>query len=315
MPQNIYYIAFQNKLLTAEGTQFQRYFGELMRMCYPGFRDTRARAFRGDSGNDGWIESEGAYYQVYGPEINSQNVEEYAIKKITTDFEKLNKGWDDIVKIRKFFFVFNNRMQSISAELQKIMAKIKKDHNLEETGIVDTRQLLGLFNSRSEDEKILLVGDLTSVPERIEDSFSPLSILLNKLANQDRDILHFLNVTHPDFAEKIRINDLSDEIKGKMEYFSHFASEIDNILKNSRGDAQDIVPTLKNLYKKSKEKFPESTLGAPDARYIWMIEELIPPEAHDSSHYTAYRTAAEIIFARYFESCDLYESPGSNSTS
>jgi len=314
MSKYIYRIAFINKLHEAEGTQFQRYFGELMRICHPGFRDTRAPAFRGDGGNDGWIESEGAYYQVYGPEINSQKAEDHAIKKVTTDFEKLKEGWNDIVPIRKFFFVFNNRMQPISSELQKIMAKIKRVHELEEAGIVDTWQILDLFDSISEDRKKLIVGDLISVPE-IEDLLSPLSTLVRKLANKNRDILGYLSVTHPDFSNKIKFNGLSDEIRGKMEYFSHFTSEIDSILKNSRGDAQDIVSPLKDLYQKSKEKIPDTMPDAPDVRYVWMVEELVQPEALDSSHYTSYRAAVEIIFAKYFESCDLYESPGSVSTS
>ncbi|MDR1977149.1 MAG: hypothetical protein LBQ42_00270 [Synergistaceae bacterium] len=311
MPTHIYRSAFKTEVLEAEGTDFQRLFGDLMRIYYPGFRNVRASAFKGDGGNDGWIETEGAYYQVYAPEINSINPEIYAVKKAKEDFKKLKENWDGLVPIRKFFFVFNNRMQPVSADLQKVMAAIKKENNLEEASVIDTYQILEMFDRLNEKYKIRFVGNLNDVPEALEKILSPLAELLKKLAQEDHDIVPYLNAPHPDFSVKIQFNGLSDELKARMDFASHYVGEIDNILSDSRGHAQKIVPALQELYQRSKGEISNEREDASDARYVWMMQELIPSEARGTSHYTSYRAAAEIIFAKYFESCDIYEPPGS----
>jgi hypothetical protein len=128
MNNNYFYqLAFKLKLMESEGNCFQDLFGTLMRSSHPGYRDVSSLAFKGDGGNDGWIEDEGAYYQVYGPQVNSENPEKTAVKKAKDDFEKLKKNWDQIVPIRKYFFVFNSRLKPISADLQKIMVTIKNE--------------------------------------------------------------------------------------------------------------------------------------------------------------------------------------------
>ena len=72
----LYAICFRVKLLEASGSQFQGLFGQIMRIIQPGFREVSAAPYRGDGGNDGWIEDEGAYYQVLRSEKNHRGFSE-----------------------------------------------------------------------------------------------------------------------------------------------------------------------------------------------------------------------------------------------
>lgn len=309
----LYAICFRVKLLEASGSQFQGLFGQIMRIIQPGFREVSAAPYRGDGGNDGWIEDEGAYYQVYAPEATTINPESYAQKKIIEDFQKLKTHWNDVVPVRKFYFVFNNRFKPASADLQKVMAQLKKEYKLEDARIFETSDLLDWFNHMEESAKIQIVGGIPSPNEEFERVLSPLGTLLQALAASSPDPLLFLTDIHPDFSNKIKINNLSEKIKARLELNSHLSSRIDEILKNSRGDAQGIVQRLKMIYNESKSVVPEDSDQASDMRYVYIRDKMIPSEVKKSV-LVSYRAAAEIIIAKYFESCDIYESPGSVGT-
>lgn len=287
----------------------------MMRSSHPGFREVSAPPYKGDGGNDGWIESEGAYYQAYAPEINTVNPDKYAQKKIEEDFQKLKAHWDNVVPVRKFYFVFNNRFKAASADLQKVMARLKKEHGLEEALIFEAADILDLFNRLDENTKIQIVGYLPLPDdEEFEKVISPLGELLRTLAASSPDPFGYLTVPHPDFSEKIRINNLSKDIKARLELCSHHSSKVDEILRNSRGDAQVIVQTLKKIYNESKREVPDDISPTSDLRYSCIVKKMIPSAVKGAAA-AAYRTAAEIIIAKYFESCDIYESPGSVGTS
>jgi hypothetical protein len=45
------------------------------------------------------------------------------------------------------------------------------------------------------------------------------------------------------------------------------------------------------------------------------VDKLIPPSMHEHPHsVAAYRCAAELVLAKYFETCDAYEHPGNLAT-
>ena len=47
-------------------------------------------------------------------------------------------------------------------------------------------------------------------------------------------------------------------------------------------------------------------------RYVWLVESLIPNSIPQHPHtMKAYRQAAQVIIAKYFETCDAYEHPNS----
>ena len=308
----LYQIVFENRVYKSSGTEFQSLFGHVMRATYSGFREVSAPPYRGDGGNDGWIREKGAYYQVYAPDLQTVNPDVQAQKKIVTDFEKLLTNWHETIPVRRFYFVFNRRFTAVSAELQKIVAQLKNKYNLEDADIIESRDILDLFNALDEDKKkSILHGCLPLVSEDFSEIVSPLSNLLWKLVPTSAELMNFLDAEPPDFVEKIKFNKLSPYIQKRMELCSHHIFRIDDILKNNRGDAQIIVNKLKKLYESNRKSIPPDAENAPDVCYVGIVESIIPNEAKHPDTYLSYSLAAEVIIAKYFESCDIYESPRS----
>ena len=59
---------FQNKIYKAYGRSFEDFFVSIMNYSNTEFRQIKSCGNIGDRKNDGYIESEGIYYQVYAPE-------------------------------------------------------------------------------------------------------------------------------------------------------------------------------------------------------------------------------------------------------
>lgn len=64
------YLRMRFKLLIYQrnGNSFERFFSDIMTQTYSGFRVVKPQSPIGDRKNDGFIEEEGIYYQVYAPE-------------------------------------------------------------------------------------------------------------------------------------------------------------------------------------------------------------------------------------------------------
>ena len=61
------HVMFQNKVLQANGNQFEDLFTDVMTRRNSGFTQIRPYGNIGDRKNDGYIKSEGRYFQVYAP--------------------------------------------------------------------------------------------------------------------------------------------------------------------------------------------------------------------------------------------------------
>lgn len=117
---------FQKKVLTSEGTMFQRFFEEIMvRAFFPDFIIIEPWGKKGDGGNDGYIRSKGIYYQSYAPKNPLERARESA-KKFKDDFAKLNEKWNGISEVKEFNFVFNS--DKSNQPLEEVLAVLKKEN-------------------------------------------------------------------------------------------------------------------------------------------------------------------------------------------
>jgi tetratricopeptide (TPR) repeat protein len=121
------YIMLQFKLKIHElyGTEFQIFFENIMQKANVGFRKIPPGG--GDGGNDGWIKKTGEYYQVYSPKTPSIQGAA-AAKKCKDDFHKLQKNWDKIAEIRKYFFVYNDKYSGAGQTVETAIAELKKEN-------------------------------------------------------------------------------------------------------------------------------------------------------------------------------------------
>ncbi len=300
---------FQLKIYKVSGEEFQRLFENIMEYRYPDFQSVAPWGNWGDGGNDGWIPSEKRYFQVYGPKINTNPSPVKATEKLIEDFQKLKNKWSDI---ECYHFVYNDRFNKMPAPIGKALADLQNQYHLQEATPFSMGKLEKTFMALTDDQKMMIVG---AIPTEIPDSIDPRAIgeLLSHLADQETQMLKLLDETAPDFQDKIKFNGLSQPISGYLNSYSYQTQYIDDFLQSRDiGLAQICAVEIHSIYLNSQQEIPDETENAPNLRYVWMIEQLIPPVAHNHPHtLKAYREAAQVILAKYFESCDAYEHPNS----
>ncbi|MGE5494747.1 MAG: hypothetical protein ACM3S4_05555 [Burkholderiales bacterium] len=125
--KNYLRLQFWNKIYEKNGLEFQSFFENIMIKVIPGFQKIRPYGNKGDSGNDGYIPDKGIYYQVYSPKTpNAKDTD--AVKKLKSDFKKLKDNWDDIKKIRQFYFVFNDKKSGSSIIIEKALKDLQSEN-------------------------------------------------------------------------------------------------------------------------------------------------------------------------------------------
>lgn len=306
-------LLFKVKLYEVYGEAFQNLFSRLMELSNPKFQSVAPWGNWGDGGNDGWIEEDGHYFQVYGPKPTTRDVETEAVKKATGDFDKLPEKW---ANVHRYTFVLNDRFCGIPAPLVSAMQKLKIDKSLDEAGAKGCRELTDIFMGLPESERQEIIP---GIPSGQPDYIDPRCVgeLLSNLADNANFGFNYLSGSAPpDFEEKIKINGLTSPISESIKYHFWHVSIVDEFL-NARGSGlqQAISEEIRSLYKAAREAIPDSDPDAPNARYVWLLEQLIPPVASSHPHtLTAYRNAAQIVISKYFETCDAYEHPSSLNT-
>ena len=122
---------------------------------------------------------------------------------------------------------------------------------------------------------------------------------LPQLFRQNEPILYF--------DEKIKINGLTSPVVDYLRIYSYQTQEVDDFLNNRDvGLKQTIAEEMKSLYEESCQKIFKScqkifnSAEASNMRYVWMIEQLIPPNSRKHPHsLKAYREATQVILAKY----------------
>lgn len=298
---------FRLRIHESSGEAFQLLFSKIMAYCTAGFQAVAPWGNWGDGGNDGWIASEGHYFQVFGPKPGTQIKELDAINKSIGDFDKLVAKWGSVAI---YTFVMNDRFQGIPAPVGAALKNLKKNKNLDDAGAMGGMELLNKYMSLADDIKQDIVGSIPDIALNFVDS-SAIGELLTFLADKVASPLSFLTETAPDFNKKISINGITRPIRARLEansYQSHIISEF----LEARDDTlqQGIAQEIRETYTGSKLAIPETMDDYADLRYLWMVDKLIPPKIQEQPlAMAAYRNAAELVLAKYFETCDAYEHP------
>jgi hypothetical protein len=305
--ENFWYrTLFKLKLYEVYGDSFQRLFNDIASYRYPNFQAVAPYGNQGDGGNDGWIPDENRYYQVYGKKANSDEKLPYILSKATGDFDKLKTKWG---QIDYYHFVYNDRFENAPALIGQKLLKLKNQHNLKDASVLDSRKLEQLFMELNDDQKQSILGSVPiDIPDFIDSKV--VSELLQHLADNISPRLSLLNQSAPDFNEKIQFNDLTEPVRDYLKYYSYQIEDVNDFLtKRDIGLQQSIAIEMQEMYEESKTIVPDS-IEAANVRYVWMMEKLIPDNAKAHPYMLkAYREAAQVILAKYFEICDIYEHP------
>jgi len=308
----LYRIFFRVKLYEASGDSFQRLVNELCQHSLPGFQAITPWGNWGDGGNDGWVPEEQHYLQVFGPKPTTNLNPAIAVNKTVQDFQKLLKKWP---KIQKYSFVLNDRYTGIPAPIASALQTIETNYKLAKASSIGSAELERMFMGLSEDLRQMIVGGIPSCSLSFIDARA-VGELLSGLANRMTLLPTLLNdPSAPNFLEKIAFNGLSSPISDYLRTFSYQTTLVDDFLFcRDPGLQQAISEEVRELYAASKNAIPDTEPEMANIRYAWMIERLIPDIGRQHPHsMKAYRDAAQIVLAKYFETCDVYEYPNSYS--
>ncbi|MCG7978421.1 MAG: hypothetical protein N0E58_09860 [Candidatus Thiodiazotropha endolucinida] len=304
-----YRTLFKVRLYEAFGTSFQHLINQLFQYSVVDFQSIQPWGNWGDGGNDGWVEPLGSYYQVYGPIPTSKSSPVDAVKKAVDDFKKLPEKWENV---NNYYFVYNDRYAGVPAPLAAELQQLKKNHRLSEAKAIVGADLESKFMELDLDTRQIIIG---GVPSCEISHVDPRSVgeLLSHLADSVDPPVSFLSELAPDFLEKIKFNGLSQSVSDQLRTYSYQTSTIDEFLdRRDIGLSQSISKEISSLYEESKAVIPDTQENAPNVRYVWMVEKLIPETMKNHPHsMKAYREAAQVILSKYFETCDAYEHPNS----
>ncbi len=299
-----YHLHFKLRLYEADGNAFQRLVADILHAAFPDFEPVAPAGRYGDGGNDGFIRGEGRYFQVYGPHAGSAPQPADVVRKVKEDFAKLRQRYPNL---QRYSFVMNDRYRGVPANVSDALLALEQ-----ETGVacdaVASHVLADLFMKLPEVRRQMILGGVpTTLPEYVDPR--AVAEVLQHLADAPMRV-DPSRERAPDFEEKIRFNGLPPAVADRLRSMSYQCGTVEDFLA-SRGRhlAQAIAMELRELYAQSLATVTSDDADTSALRYVWMIEQLLPPVEHPHS-LKAYREAAEVVLAKYFESCDVYAQPG-----
>ena len=153
---------FKLKVYQSTGEAYQKLFTDIMMHKDVDFKKVSSHGNIGDRGNDGWCSTSGKYYQVYAPKDLLNNKK--ATDKMVNDFEKLKSYWDNISKIKEYYFVVNDKFHGVPPHMYQISENLKLKYNLDKVDIVTSDELVIWFMSLNDETKhIILGGDYLAI--------------------------------------------------------------------------------------------------------------------------------------------------------
>lgn len=305
-------LLFKVKIFEASGTSFQDLASQIFEWSFPGFQRIAPWGRAGDGGNDGWLPSEGHYYQIYGPTAASNWNPPQAVQKAESDFQKLLNSQSGV---RRYSFVLNDRYTGIPAPVTQSLEKIKTAHGLEASKAIGAGELTDMFMAFPDDKKCLITGNVPSCQPDFIDARA-VGELLTYLTDKPSRSIGFLHDLAPDFEQKIIFNGLTAHVGNVLRVSSYQTTSVDEFLRaRGVGLQQAIAQEIQKLYADSIEAIPNNGSDTADMRFIWISQKLIPPNVPQHPHTEkAYEWASYAILAKYFETCDAYDHPSSTHT-
>jgi hypothetical protein len=287
-------IQFQNKIYRCDGQAFEDLFTEVMNYAVKDFQSIKPWGNIGDRKNDGYIKSEGTFFQVYSPEdIKKSYVE--SVKKLHRDFNGLIKQW---APVNKFYFVINDKYKGVNADCEQAIQDIQEKHQLADAKILTAKDIENIVFELDDDQIFKIVGYLPD-PSNLRDvDYSILNEVISHIMNIPLEKRNKSNLKLPDWDEKIQFNNLSSTIAEYLNNASiHLASLEEYLSHHSNFVADALRDKLNEVYQIEKET------RCGDELFMAIVNELSPKMAH------IYQETVIIIMAKYFETCDIFEEP------
>lgn len=298
-------IIFKNRILESNGQKFEDLFVDIMTKSNIEFQAVRAYGKIGDKKNDGFVKSSGTYYQVFAPEDIGNNKTIYdAVNKLENDFRGLVHNWDDVCKIRKFFFVINDKYVGISPPILEKVIELNKSAEFSEIDIdiFSSKNLEGVFETLEESQVYDIVGCIPKQDMPLLE-YEALQETVSYLMNIEINDFEIENLVVPDFDEKIMFNGLSKTVSDKLISASYQEGTLLKYFKETPGLNSILQKKFHAIYEKSKIDIIDSVEGFADRRFFYILDESCTKRTMPII------TSVLVLMAHYFISCDIFEEP------
>lgn len=298
-------ILFKNKVLQYKGQAFEDFFVSVMTKAEIGFQAVKAYGNIGDRKNDGFVRTTGTYYQVYAPnDISKEKTIEDAVKKLENDFKGLYENWNDMCKIKKYYFVVNDRYEGLPAPIIQKACELNKNPLYSDIEILTftAKDLQRIFETLDETDMQEIVGFIPDLSVGMIE-YEALNEVVTYLLNAELPENTIGRLVVPDFAEKIIFNNLSKEIEVKLMTGSYQEGILNKYFNENPGIKDILQKKFNALYLQACEVIVDSQENASDCRCFYILENSAPKRT------MSIFTCIWVLMAYYFSTCDIFEEP------
>jgi hypothetical protein len=306
-------LMFKNKVLMADGQQFENLFVAIMGYARKDFRAIKPQGKIGDRKNDGCEPGIGRYYQVYAPE-DATTKESTSVKKIASDFAGLKTYWSALYSagIQEFFFVLNDRYKGAYPTTHQALSDIQNNHGLQKADVFACKDLEGVvFAELGDDQLQVVVGFIPDASMIVKVDYSVLTEVVAHILENIPDKAVPGKLISPEFETKLSFNGLSAAAPFLMAG-SYQANAVETFFNlNSDFARQAVRQSLNDMYIAASQKgFIEiSAIGltAQDQIYFDILSSAMP--AFGKGQLAPTQKAVQVLLSYFFESCDIFEEP------
>lgn len=304
---------FENKLLKSKGQEFEDLFTTLMQQVYPSkFKPISPYGNIGDRKNDGYIKGEGIFFQVYAPNnLNDKRTLTNAIKKLDMDFKGLLDYWDKLEKVKKYYFVINDKLNGVDIRLHKKILKLQNEYIDIEINIISLSELIEYFRNLEIDRKYYI---LSSIP--INNNMELNSITIDVLSKIIKYIIENFKILEnidnnrlqvPEFDKKLKVNNLTI-FRTVLKNADYQCGIIDKFYSYNPEDKSILQKKVISLY---IEQVKDG--NRDDMIFLKMSDKMIP----NKEEYKEYNhiekklimDAIYVVLSYFFQACDIGEPP------
>ncbi len=298
-------VLFKLKLHESKGQEFEDFFVAIMTKADMDFQPVKAYGNIGDQKNDGFNKKTGTYYQVFSPEDITKDKTVYdAAKKLEKDFRGLYKNWNDTCKIKKYFFVINDKYEGIDPVITKKVLELRceKDFSDIDIDIFLAKDLQKVFEGLDEDDILDIIGFIPGCShEMIE--YSTLSEVIDYLMKTELPESKNDKLKVPDFDEKIKFNGLSTVVKSKLSVGSYQDGALRKYFNDNPGIREILQEKFHALYQMACEEISDIQEDGADCKFYYIADRACPKRT------AATVACVDVLMAYYFSSCDIFEEP------
>lgn len=301
--QYIAKIIFRNRIFEYSGQQFEDFFVSIMTKYNSNFQPVNAYGNFGDGKNDGFDQTTGTYYQVFGPEdISKAKTVNDGVKKLKSDFEGLYKHWNGICPIKQFFFVINDKYKGLPVPIIKMAIELDNTYKNVCIKTFLTKDLENIFNRLNESAKQDIVGFIPDETMSII-GFDALNEVVSYLLKTELLETFADSLVVPDFDGKILFNGLSDIVNHRLVVGSYQEALLEQYFNDNPGVREILQKRFRALYEQAKNDIPETGVDFADSRFFYILDHACPKRT------MPLQTSVLVLMAYYFSSCDIFEEP------